>query len=324
MRSAAASFVDGTFGAGGYTRAILEADPQQPVVAIDRDPDAIAGGRGAGRRGQGPPDAGRRPLRRLDDIAARRRASRPSTASCSISASPRCSSTRPSAASRSATTARSTCAWSATAPSAADLVNEASRGRARRHLLSLRRGAARARRSPAPSSSARRRQPFDDHAAARRSRRASLVRAGAGRHASGDAHLPGAAHRRQRRARRARARRCTRPSACCGPADGSSVVTFHSLEDRIVKQFFAARTGRAARRLAPPAGARTRPSRASACVTRGPVAAERRRRSARNPRARSAKLRAGERTDAPAQERFERHRHAGRTAADGRRRGGRR
>ena len=36
--------VDGTFGAGGYTRALLAADPALQVVAIDRDPTAIAGG----------------------------------------------------------------------------------------------------------------------------------------------------------------------------------------------------------------------------------------------------------------------------------------
>ncbi len=35
--------IDGTFGAGGYTRAIL--DKGATVVAIDRDPDAIAAGR---------------------------------------------------------------------------------------------------------------------------------------------------------------------------------------------------------------------------------------------------------------------------------------
>ena len=35
--------IDGTFGAGGYTRAILQAGAN--VVAIDRDPDAIAAGR---------------------------------------------------------------------------------------------------------------------------------------------------------------------------------------------------------------------------------------------------------------------------------------
>lgn len=37
-----AIYVDGTFGAGGYTRAILEA-ANCTVFAIDRDPDAIAG-----------------------------------------------------------------------------------------------------------------------------------------------------------------------------------------------------------------------------------------------------------------------------------------
>jgi len=37
-------YVDGTFGAGGYTRAILDAASCR-VVAIDRDPDAIAAGR---------------------------------------------------------------------------------------------------------------------------------------------------------------------------------------------------------------------------------------------------------------------------------------
>ncbi len=36
-------YVDGTFGAGGYTRAILEAANCR-VIAIDRDPSAIAGG----------------------------------------------------------------------------------------------------------------------------------------------------------------------------------------------------------------------------------------------------------------------------------------
>jgi 16S rRNA (cytosine1402-N4)-methyltransferase len=36
-------YVDGTFGAGGYSRAILEAAACR-VYAIDRDPDAIAGG----------------------------------------------------------------------------------------------------------------------------------------------------------------------------------------------------------------------------------------------------------------------------------------
>lgn len=37
-------YIDGTFGAGGYTRAILDAAPDVTVIAIDRDPDAIRNG----------------------------------------------------------------------------------------------------------------------------------------------------------------------------------------------------------------------------------------------------------------------------------------
>ena len=35
-------FVDGTFGAGGYTRAILEANPTTKVIAFDRDPTVLS------------------------------------------------------------------------------------------------------------------------------------------------------------------------------------------------------------------------------------------------------------------------------------------
>jgi 16S rRNA (cytosine1402-N4)-methyltransferase len=75
------------------------------------------------------------------------------------------------------------------------------------------------------------------------------------------------------------------------------VVSFHSLEDRIVKNFFAER-GRA------PARSRHLPEVAAAAptfrtLTKRPVVAEEAEIAA-NPRARSAKLRAGERTDAAA------------------------
>jgi 16S rRNA (cytosine1402-N4)-methyltransferase len=78
-----------------------------------------------------------------------------------------------------------------------------------------------------------------------------------------------------------------------------AVVTFHSLEDRIVKAFFTERSGRT------PGGSRHRPPQAQGPRpsfnllfngAREPGAAE----TGANPRARSAKLRAGVRTDAPA------------------------
>jgi 16S rRNA (cytosine1402-N4)-methyltransferase len=75
------------------------------------------------------------------------------------------------------------------------------------------------------------------------------------------------------------------------------VVSFHSLEDRIVKSFLAARSEiRGGSRHAPEVK-RAAPS--FKVLTKRPVVADEDE-IANNPRARSAKLRAGERTDAPA------------------------
>jgi 16S rRNA (cytosine1402-N4)-methyltransferase len=77
-----------------------------------------------------------------------------------------------------------------------------------------------------------------------------------------------------------------------------AVVTFHSLEDRIVKRFLKSRSG------ATPAGSRHRPLAAngpdpSFAKVAKPVSASERE-LASNPRARSARLRTAVRTDAPA------------------------
>ena len=83
------------------------------------------------------------------------------------------------------------------------------------------------------------------------------------------------------------------------PGGRLAVVTFHSLEDRIVKQFFATRSGKGAAVSRHLPGAAAPAPATFTLLSRQPVtpgAAE----LALNPRARSAKLRAGERTSAAA------------------------
>ena len=75
------------------------------------------------------------------------------------------------------------------------------------------------------------------------------------------------------------------------------VVSFHSLEDRIVKSFLAARSETRGGSRHAPEVVRAAPS--FTVLTKRPVVADDAE-TARNPRARSAKLRAGERTAAPA------------------------
>jgi len=77
------------------------------------------------------------------------------------------------------------------------------------------------------------------------------------------------------------------------------VVTFHSLEDRIAKRFFASRSTPAPRgsRHLPEKGASPTPS--FQLLNRRPLSPTKEEIRA-NPRARSARLRAGERTGAPA------------------------
>jgi 16S rRNA (cytosine1402-N4)-methyltransferase len=78
-----------------------------------------------------------------------------------------------------------------------------------------------------------------------------------------------------------------------------AVVTFHSLEDRIVKQFFARRSGRgqAVSRLLP---GEPSPAAPTFVVSAGQPIGPGERERMENPRSRSAKLRFGARTAAPA------------------------
>jgi 16S rRNA (cytosine1402-N4)-methyltransferase len=83
------------------------------------------------------------------------------------------------------------------------------------------------------------------------------------------------------------------------PGGRLAVVAFHSLEDRMVKDFLRRRSGRAparSRHLPPEAANRTPSFQLLTTRAQRPGAAE----IERNPRARSARLRAAERTAAPA------------------------
>jgi len=82
------------------------------------------------------------------------------------------------------------------------------------------------------------------------------------------------------------------------PGGQLAVVTFHSVEDRMVKRFLQARSGRAANanRYAPEVATEPAAWRVEQRKATGPDDAE----LAENPRSRSAKLRVAVRTDAPA------------------------
>ena len=63
-----AAYIDATFGAGGYTRAILDAADCR-VLAIDRDPAAVAGGAGLASAFPGRLDIRQGPFSALATIA---------------------------------------------------------------------------------------------------------------------------------------------------------------------------------------------------------------------------------------------------------------
>ena len=107
-----AVLVDATLGLGGHAAALLDRAPAPALVGLDRDPQALAARRPPARRRTPTGPTWCTPsTTSIADVLARARASAGSTACCSTSASPRCSSTRPSAASPTPTTRRSTCGW---------------------------------------------------------------------------------------------------------------------------------------------------------------------------------------------------------------------
>ncbi|MBN9451155.1 MAG: 16S rRNA (cytosine(1402)-N(4))-methyltransferase RsmH [Bosea sp.] len=286
-------YLDGTFGAGGYSRAILDAAPDVTLLGLDRDPSAIAGGADlvaamAGRLtlsqanfGELAEEAERFRMVPLDGVVLDIGVS-----SMQIDQAERGFSFR--------FDGPLDMRMSSAGQSAADLVNEAEEGLLANifyHYGEERRSRAVAR----AVIEARRKAPITTT-----KQLADLV-AGIVRGEPGGAHPATRVFQALRIAVNDELGELVRAlhaaETVLKPGGRLVVVTFHSLEDRIVKQFFAERSGRV------PAGSRHAPAVAAAqptfrLVEKGAVAPSEAEMRA-NPRARSAKLRAAERNDAP-------------------------
>lgn len=286
-------YLDGTFGGGGYARAILDAAPDATLLGLDRDPTAIAGGADlvsamAGRLtlsqarfGELTEEAQRFGMTPLDGVVLDIGVS-----SMQIDEAGRGFSFR--------FDGPLDMRMGADGPSAADIVNEAEEGLIANILYHY--GEERRSRAVARAIiEARRKGPIETT-----KQLADLV-AGIVRTEPGGANPATRTFQALRIAVNDELGELVRAlhaaETVLQPGGRLVVVTFHSLEDRIVKQFLTARSGRA------PAGSRHAPVVAAAeptfsLVSRGPVAPSEAEMRA-NPRSRSAKLRAAERTDRP-------------------------
>lgn len=289
-------YIDGTFGAGGYTRGLLDAADCK-VLAIDRDPDAIKGGAALAAAF---PDRltlveGR--FSDMEDLAHRFGIAMIDGAALDIGVS----SMQIDEAARGFSFAKDgplDMRMEQSGPSAADVVNQAEadhltriigilgeerKARAIAHAIVKARAEAPIRTTlelvRAIERATGRQRPQDRIHPATRSFQA--LRIYVNRELEELGHALAAAERLLK------------------PGGRLAVVTFHSLEDRIVKRFFAERSGKL------PASSRHMPGREESeearfiPVFRGHQDASEAE-TAENPRARSAKLRAGERTAAPA------------------------
>ncbi|MEH3116160.1 MAG: 16S rRNA (cytosine(1402)-N(4))-methyltransferase RsmH [Methylorubrum populi] len=287
--------VDGTFGAGGYTRALLGAEPGVRVVAIDRDPTAI-------RAGADLVDAAGGRLRlvqgRFGDLGAlladqgERRADWVvldiGVSSMQLDEAQRGFSFRQDGP--------LDMRMGGEGRNAADLVNGAEEGTLADILYHF--GEERRSRAVARAIvEARRRAPIETTA-----QLADLI-AGVVRPEPGSPIHP--ATRSFQGLRIAvndelgeLVRGLHAAERVLKPGGRLAIVTFHSLEDRIVKQFLSARSGRAAQASRHVPGVERPAPKSFRPVTKGPVLPSEAETEA-NPRARSAKLRAAERTDAP-------------------------
>jgi 16S rRNA (cytosine1402-N4)-methyltransferase len=293
--SPGAVIVDATFGAGGYTRRLLDAGAQ--VHAFDRDPDAILGGRGWREAGESPPRLVLHPRRFSEMVAALAEAgvARVDGLVMDIGVS-----------SMQLDQAERGFAFSSDGPldmrmgqegeSAAEFLNTAAEGTIADVLYEY--GEERQSRRVARAIVAAR--PLETTG-----QLAHVVRKALG-------YRPGAPKDPATRSFQAirihinaeldeLIAGLSAAESLLNPGGRLAVVSFHSLEDRIVKQFLREASGAkaATSRHLPESAPAFAPTFAQVSKAVRPSEAE----LARNPRARSATLRAAVRTPAPARER---------------------
>jgi 16S rRNA (cytosine1402-N4)-methyltransferase len=286
-----AHLIDATFGAGGYARRLLDV-PATRLLAIDRDPAAIAAGAALAAEYPGRLVLAQGRFSELDAIAARHGF----TAADGVVLDIGVSSMQLDDPARGVAFRMEgplDMRMEPVGPSAADVVAQATE-RDLAAVIALLGEEHRARAVARAIVRARQAAPIRTTAAL------AAIIAGAVRTRAGDIHPATRTFQALRILVNDELRELAR--ALCAaerilrPGGRLVVVSFHSLEDRIVKTFLAARS-RA------PAGSRHRPERPQPppsflALTRRPVtpsATE----IAANPRARSARLRAAERTPAP-------------------------
>ncbi len=286
--------VDATFGAGGYTRALLDAGAT--VHAFDRDPDAIAAGRAWPETRADPPRLVLHPRRFSEMVAALAEAgvARVDGVAMDIGVSSM-QLDRPERGFAFSTDGPLDMTMSRSGPTAADFLNEAPEAQIADVLYTY--GEERQSRRVARAIVAARPLATTGELA-QVVRKALGYRAGAPKDPATRSfqairiHVNGELDELEQGL--AAAERVLRSGGRL------AVVTFHSLEDRIVKRFLreaAGATARASRHL-PDAPAAAAPTFAQLSKAIRPSDAE----TLRNPRARSATLRAAIRTDAAVKE----------------------
>jgi 16S rRNA (cytosine1402-N4)-methyltransferase len=291
------SYIDGTFGAGGYAQAILAAAPSARVLGIDRDPATLAAGREMTRQHQGRLTLIEGRFGDLDHLAAAAGFAPADGVVLDIGVSSM-QLDDPARGFSFQGDGPLDMRMSASGPTASDVINRAEETHLADILFHL--GEERSARGIARAIVAQRQQQLFTRTSelARLAARVLGREKIAGRHAATRTFQALRIYVNDELGELARG--LSAAERVLAPGGRLVVITFHSLEDRLVKRFLKERAvpqERGSRHLPPQSDARPAPS--FRFLNHRPVSPTDKE-IAVNPRARSAKLRAAVRTDAPA------------------------